>query len=603
MSPATLTGIALVVSVLAALVLPRRLAVLLAVGLCIAATALVVLYLASGAPPASLALPIGLPGAPITLAIDGLSGLFLLLLLPGGAAALAASLAEPDRSGALLPVLLAALVFTVLAGDGHTLVLTLAVAGMAGAALLIGEHDAAALLLLRVVMLAVLSLALALAVAGDGPGFSALRSHPPEGWRAAAMLTLTVAGAGTLAGLAPLHGWLPIVQAAAPGPTGALLAGGLAKLGLYVLVRLLFDLAGPAQPLWWGMVLLLMGAAGALYGGLRATQEMDIKALPAAVAVAQIGMTAIGLGVALAARAVDIAPLAALALGGALLCAVVHGWMQMLLALVAGAVTRGAGTRRLNRLGGLVHRMRFTTIAVLVGGLGLAALPPGAGFAGTWVLMQALILAPRIGGLDWLLLTALVAAALGLAGALLAVAAVRLVGVGFLGRPRSPRAAAADEVLPALRWAMLGLAGLTGLAGLFPGVILRLADPALRLLTGVGMAAHAGLLGVAPAPQMAGYAAPGIALLLAAAVALTVVLVRARSPAGHRSAAAWDGGSGPAPPRLPFGDPATQIGAAGFARTVHDALGRPTLAARWRLPAGLRRRIAAHGVRMQARRK
>ena len=65
MSPATLTGIALVVSVLAALVLPRRLAVLLAVGLCIAATALVVLYLASGAPPASLALPIGLPGAPM----------------------------------------------------------------------------------------------------------------------------------------------------------------------------------------------------------------------------------------------------------------------------------------------------------------------------------------------------------------------------------------------------------------------------------------------------------------------------------------------------------------------------------------------------------
>ena len=62
-------------------------------------------------------MPIGLPGAGMALALDGLSGFFLLLLFLVGAAA-GAGEAAPR-----LPPLLAALALTLLAGDGFALAL------------------------------------------------------------------------------------------------------------------------------------------------------------------------------------------------------------------------------------------------------------------------------------------------------------------------------------------------------------------------------------------------------------------------------------------------------------------------------------------------
>ena len=78
-------------------------------------------YLLDGAPPATLALPIGLPGLPMTLALDGLSGFFLLLLMLLGAAAGAAALDErrPPATAPCLPVFLAAMALCLLAGERH----------------------------------------------------------------------------------------------------------------------------------------------------------------------------------------------------------------------------------------------------------------------------------------------------------------------------------------------------------------------------------------------------------------------------------------------------------------------------------------------------
>jgi len=163
---------------------------------------------------------------------------------------------------------------------------------------------------------------------------------------------------------------------------------------------------------------------------------------------------------------------------------------------------------------------------------------------------------------------------------LAAAAAVRLVGVAFLGRPRTPRAAAADEAgLPA-RAAMLGLAGASLLIGLFPGAVLALAEPALRLVAGAGMADRAGVLVLSPQRDAPGYPAPAVAVLLGLSLAAVVWLVRRRSVAGHRAAAAWDCGFAPPPAWLPFGDPATQYGGASFGQPLRRALGGALLQAR-----------------------
>jgi NADH:ubiquinone oxidoreductase subunit 5 (subunit L)/multisubunit Na+/H+ antiporter MnhA subunit len=312
---------------------------------------------------------------------------------------------------------------------------------------------------------------------------------------------------------------------------------------------------------------------------LRATQEGDLKTVLACSTIEHVGLIAIGLAIALAARASDLGPLARLALAGALLHILMHAAFKTLLFLGAGSAQLAAGTRRLDRLGGLVLRMPVTTACMLVGALSLAGLPPSAGFASEWVLLQSVLATPRLGGLGLQTLFAVVAAIMAMAVALSAAAAIRLLGVGFLGRPRSPRAAGAAEVPGPSRWALAGLAGLIGVMGLIPGPLLRLLDPVLRQLLEVGLDGRAGLLIVSPQADLPGYAALGITFLLLVCLAGVLLTVRRWMAGGQRRGAAWDGGFAAPPAWLPFGDPATQYSAASFAQPLARTLGSVVLAA------------------------
>ena len=287
------------------------------------------------------------------------------------------------------------------------------------------------------------------------------------------------------------------------------------------------------------------------------------------MAVANGGTIAVALGVALVARAADLAPLVALALGALMLLALAQAMTMALLLLGAGAVEAGAGSRRLDGLGGLVHSMPRTAACLLAGAAGLAALPPTAGFAGQWTLFQAVFGAARAGGLGLEVLIAGVVGALALGSALSAAAMVRLVGVALLGRPRTPRASAAGEAGVGTRLAMAGLAGVTVVVGVFPGAVLALAGPALRQLTDASMASRVGLMTVAAQADAPGYVAPAIAVLLAVFAIAALRGVRG----GENTVAAWDGGAEPPPPWLPFGDPLTQYGGASMAEPLRRVLG------------------------------
>ena len=557
-----------------------RLAARGALALCGLGAALALVALLAGMAPTTLELPIGLPGSGILLALDGLSALFLLLLFVPGAACAAAAMADDGPAAPLVPMLLGTLAATLLAADGFSVTLAFEATGLATACLVLGGGEgargAAPLLgggvAAGLCLIAAMALLAPLQSWGLDLSFAGMRARPPEGFRATAVLVLMLLGAGGAAGLAPLHRWVAPAQAAVSGPVGALLSGAGSKLGLYLLLRVLFDLAGPAQPGWWGGVLVAVGAAGAVLGAARAVRAEDIRTISGAWAVSQAGFAAIGFGLALAARAADLAPLAALALGAALLAVLAHGLGGTLLALALGAAEAGGGTRRLDRLGGLLRPMPLTCLAALVGAAGLAALPPAVGFAAAWTLFQALIGAARAGGLGWQALVTLATLGMATSISLGAVAAVRLVGVAFLGRPRTPRAAAAAEVALPARAAMLGLATLTLLAGVLPGLALGLAAPALRLLAGMDMADRAGLLGIVPQPGAAGLAAAAVAVLLVALTVATLRLLRVRAGIGQRGGPAWEGGAAPPPPWLPFGDAATQIGPTGFAEPLGSVL-------------------------------
>jgi formate hydrogenlyase subunit 3/multisubunit Na+/H+ antiporter MnhD subunit len=545
---------------------------------------------------AALALPFGPPWGPALLALDGLSAWFLLLLGLSGASASLFALGHERAASARvlagLPLFLAGMALTLLAADGFCLLLGFEAMSLASWVLVAAAHgqaenrEAARLYLVFAILAAACLIpAVGLLAAGTGGelAFTALRETPPDGWRAITVLALVTAGAGAKAGLVPLHAWLPLAHPAAPSHVSALMSGAMTKVALYVLARILFDLSGPAQPFWWGVPLVALGAASALLGALRANLETDSKTLLACSTIENVGLIAIALGLAAAFRGADLGALAALAAGAALLHALNHGVFKTLLFLVVGEVAHGAASRRLDRMGGLIHGMRWTGACALVGAGAAASLPPLSGFAGEWLLLQALLAAWRVGDLAFQVFIAAATAIAALAAALSAAAMVRFFGIAFLGRPRTPRAAGAtDGPLPA-RLALFIPAGLTLLLGLVPGPMLDLAEGALLALVRHDASARAGVVAVAAGDGAASYAPLLVALLLGLAVAGLLLLARRRGPAGVAQGPAWDCGFIAPPQHLPFGDPDTQPSAAGFGQPLRRMLGESLLAAHERV--------------------
>jgi formate hydrogenlyase subunit 3/multisubunit Na+/H+ antiporter MnhD subunit len=572
---------------------PRRLPGLLLAGVCAVAAAVDALYLLSGAAPAAVAIAAGpLPGGAV-LALDGLSAFFLLIVLIAATAAAAASSTARPAGVALLAAFVAGMALCLAAGDGLVLLagfelmsaasfVLLLSAGATGDAAHAGRR--ATILYGGMAMFSALCLigGIGLLGGGGGLGFAAMRAHPPQGVAAAGAFALVLLGAGAKAGLVPLHVWLPPAHAAAPAPVSALMSGAMTKVALYVLARVLFDLIGPVQPAAWGAVLMLLGTGGAVLGAARANVETDLKLILGCSTIENIGLITTGLGVALVARSADLPALASLALGAALLQALAHGLFKPLLFLAAGAVQHQAGSRELDRLGGLIQRMPVTTGCVLVGAASLAALPPSAGFAGEWLLLQSVFAAPRAGGLAFQVVTCVVAAALAFAMALAAAAAVRLVGVGFLGRPRTPRGASAEEVGATPRAVLMALAGLLAALGLVPAAALILAGPASRQLLAGDLIGRAGLVAVRTQPDGALYAPLGVLLLLGLAAATILTIARRHGRAGAVRGPAWDGGFGPPAPWFPLGDPAAQASAAGQSQILRRTVGALLLRARER---------------------
>jgi formate hydrogenlyase subunit 3/multisubunit Na+/H+ antiporter MnhD subunit len=157
-------------------------------------------------------------------------------------------------------------------------------------------------------------------------------------------------------------------------------------------------------------------------------------------------LIAVGLGVALRARAMDDPALASLALQAALLCALAHAAFKPLLFLGAGAVKQATGTTSLNWLGGLMRAMPHLGMLMLVGAAGMAALPLGPGFAPEFLLLHAVIASAGAGGvMAWIGFTVLLGV-LGLSAALALAAAVRIIGIGFL---EFDRHGVAGRLLPA----------------------------------------------------------------------------------------------------------------------------------------------------------
>lgn len=129
-------------------------------------------------------------------------------------------------------------------------------------------------------VLAMLLAAFALLMSGGTGSFADLRANAAALSPALrnVIFVLALFGFGTKAGIAPQHVWLPMAHPVAPSHVSALMSGVVIKMGIYGLVRVVLDLLG-GGPVWWGGVVLGVGAVSALLGVLYALMEHDLKKL------------------------------------------------------------------------------------------------------------------------------------------------------------------------------------------------------------------------------------------------------------------------------------------------------------------------------------
>ncbi|MFP4608193.1 MAG: proton-conducting transporter membrane subunit [Candidatus Aenigmatarchaeota archaeon] len=270
----------------------------------------------------------------------------------------------------------------------------------------------------------------------------------------------------------PMHMWAPDAYGEAPGSVTPFIA--VTSLGsLFVLFRLLFGVFSVSiDPAVSGTVLILLGVLSMIVGVTMALVQSDIKRLIAYLSVSQIGYMMMAVGVGLATlNTGEYESFGELAMRGGLFHMINDGVYKALLFLSAAAVVHATGIRSLNELGGLAHKMPYTSFFFLIGALSIAGVPPLSGFSSKLLIYQSVYLYSPI-----LAIIALVVSIITLA----------IIGKAFFNAFLGPEQGLMDKRVS--RSMLLGMGILTVVViifTLFPNLVVsEIVSPAIEGLTG-----------------------------------------------------------------------------------------------------------------------
>ncbi|RQR53033.1 hydrogenase 4 subunit B [Burkholderia sp. Bp9140] len=532
------------------------------------------------AEPSTAVLPIGLPGLPFHLRADRLSGyfLFVLGLVSAGIGAFSAGYfrkGEGSAPGLICfeyHVCLASIALVLIADDAYVFMvawetLTLSATFLVMTNHRIGEIRRAGYLYFLISHVGALALLLCFGILQARTGdytFANLRAQSLDTFPASFAFLFALVGFGAKAGIFPLHVWLPEAHPAAPSPVSALLSGFVLKVGLYGLLRVLFDLLH-VQVAWWGVLLLMLGVGTALLGVVFSTIQVDMKRLLAYSSIDNVGLMIVALGLAVLFRAYGMTSLSALALTAMLYQIVAHAAFKSLLFLGTGAVLHATGERNLGRLGGLIRFMPWTAWAVLAGVAASAGLPPLSGFVAEWLLLQGFLFAPRLPDSVLAMTVPIAAALIAMSAALAGYTMVKFFGIVFLGQPREAKLNRARDANAWERLAFCWFAAASVLLGLMPAQFVRLLDRVTHALVGAGVGAdnHGWLLLAPVSAARASYMPAAFMLFFIACCGLAWVLVRRFYHGRLRRAAPWSCG-------FPFTTARMQDTAEGFGQPIRE---------------------------------
>lgn len=175
--------------------------------------------------------------------------------------------------------------------------------------------------------------------------------------------------------LIPFHGWQAPVYAATPAGGAVLLAGVMAKLGTYGFIRFVLPFF-PDESVDYAWLFIALGAIGVVGGASVALVQKDLKKLLAFSSLSHLGLIVVG-----------IFSFQTIALSGAVVQMVAHGFAAAALFLLVGILEHRHGKRGIEDFGGLAPYAPVFTVFFIIAAMTAVALPGTAGFIGEFMLL------------------------------------------------------------------------------------------------------------------------------------------------------------------------------------------------------------------------
>jgi NADH-quinone oxidoreductase subunit M len=171
----------------------------------------------------------------------------------------------------------------------------------------------------------------------------------------------------------PVHTWLPDAHVEAPTAGSVILAAILLKMGGYGFLRFSLPMFPLASDLFAPLIFTLSIVA-IIYTSLVAMMQDDMKKLIAYSSVAHMGFVTMGI-FTMTRQGID----------GALFQMISHGIVSGALFLSVGVIYDRMHTREIADYGGLVNRMPFYALALMVFTMANVGLPGTSGFIGEFL--------------------------------------------------------------------------------------------------------------------------------------------------------------------------------------------------------------------------
>ena len=183
-------------------------------------------------------------------------------------------------------------------------------------------------------------------------------------------------------GMVPLHLWFPDAYSVAPASiTGMLVITSHACM--YAAFRICFTLyGGVIDALVVGWIIIIVGLLTMFVGVTMAVYQKDVMRFMSYHAISQLGYMWVGVGVGLAVLGTPaLLAYGRDAMSGGIFHILNHAMYKPLLFFTGGALFYYTGTRDLTRMGGLAHKMKWTTVLYIIGTLSISGIPPLNGFS------------------------------------------------------------------------------------------------------------------------------------------------------------------------------------------------------------------------------